>query len=142
LRRANAGLAAVLTVALLANLLQAGVARKRPNRGFDDDRPWSHLRFDRPFAGGVEAANVGFPSGEAATGFALAIVMTRVWRRGRWAFAAAAILAALARFLPGKHYVSDVAGSWVLAVLVAGPVFDAALVAQSRLVVLLRHKKR
>jgi membrane-associated phospholipid phosphatase len=81
------------------------------------------LVFKAPGSELLRKHEVSFPSGEAATGFALACVLTRLFPRGRPAFYAGGSLAALARLVNGAHYVSDVAAGAMLGVLVAGAVF-------------------
>jgi len=102
LRYANAALVGVLTAALLVNVAQGAIGRLRPNTG---DSQWA---FAEPLEGLTQGMPSGFPSGEAATAFAMAVTLSRAWPRGgRW-FYALAFLASLARVLPGMHYLTDV----------------------------------
>lgn len=105
---ANAALLTVLPAAFAANLAQDTLGRYRPNQAE------SHLAFAPPFAGLQALASggsepVGFPSGEAATSLALALVLSRCFPRGRVVFYTVAGLVCLERCLHGKHYLSDVA---------------------------------
>lgn len=95
--------AVVAVTALLANVLQAAVGRLRPNRA---DTP---LAFVAPFSQLWTKQEVCFPSGEAATAFALAAALTHLHPRGRPWWYLAATLAAVARLVNGAHYLSDVA---------------------------------
>jgi undecaprenyl-diphosphatase len=118
LRSATAGLLSVLSVAVVTRVLQMGIGRLRPNCSD------SHLSFIVPFSSVSRGAGVGFPSGEAATGFALAWVLGHLWPRGKPWFYAAAALAAYARLLPGMHYLSDVSAGALLGVMLAAAVYD------------------
>ena len=121
-RRWPSAAAAVITVALVAlvaNLLQAGIGRARPNAS----ESGSHLEFHTPFVGLWRDAPDGLPSGEAASAFAIAFVAARLLGGpGRWVYAAA-LLAAAARWLPGMHYLSDVTAGAAVAVLLAAFVY-------------------
>jgi membrane-associated phospholipid phosphatase len=112
-RLTTAALAAVLLTALLANAAQAAIGRVRPNQA-----P-SHLTFVRPFSQLWTKQEVCFPSGEAATAFALACALTSLYPRGRVVFYAAGTLAAVSRLVNGAHYISDVAAGALLGVLLA-----------------------
>jgi undecaprenyl-diphosphatase len=116
----SAAFAAVLLTALLANAAQTAIGRVRPNRA-----P-SHLTFVPPFSQLWTKQEVCFPSGEAATAFALAGVLTRLYRRGRVLFYAASALAAVSRLVNGAHYVSDVAAGALLGALLADACFRLA----------------
>lgn len=104
---------AVAIAALAANIAQGAIGRLRPNQGS------SPLAFTRPFAELLNKENVSFPSGEAATAFALACALTRLLPRGRPVFYAAGVLAAVARLANGAHYVSDVVAGALVGVLIA-----------------------
>lgn len=119
-RVANAALIAVLAAALVANVAQGAIGRLRPNRSE------GHLRFAKPFSRFFEKGKVSLPSGEAATAFALAGVLTRLFPRGMRAFYTAGTLAAAARLVNGAHYLSDVAAGAMLGTLVGGAIFSLA----------------
>jgi membrane-associated phospholipid phosphatase len=100
--------ALVAAAAVLANVLQAAIGRVRPNRAE------THLAFVAPFSQLWTKQEVCFPSGEAATAFALAAALTHRHPRGRWWWYVAATLAAAARLVNGAHYLSDVAAGATL----------------------------
>jgi len=103
--------------ALLANVAQGAIGRLRPNQAA------SALTFAPPFSELLTKERVCFPSGEAATAFALACVAARFLPRWRAAFYAIAGLTAAARLVNGAHYVSDVVAGAVFGVVVAGLLF-------------------
>ncbi len=74
---ATAGLVAVVVAATLANVAQRAIGRLRPNRAE------SHLTFTQPAHALFRRAPVSFPSGEAATAFALASALSRLFARWR-----------------------------------------------------------
>lgn len=109
-----ARLAVVLAVtAGLANVLQAAIGRMRPNQAD------SHLAFKPLFSELFTKLEVSFPSGEAATAFALAWVMTQFLPRWWIVFYGLAGLTAAARLVNGAHYLSDVAAGGIFGVLMA-----------------------
>lgn len=59
------------------------------------------------------------PSGHATTAFALVLILTSYFPRGRWVWRAAGLLLACSRVVVNAHYVSDI----LAASLVAGAVF-------------------
>lgn len=115
-----AGALAVTAAALLANLAQGAIGRVRPNQAHD------HLAFAPPLSQLFTKDAVSFPSGEAATAFALAWVMTRLFPRWRAAFYAAAVAASAARLVNGAHYLSDLAAGALLGTALAAGVHWAA----------------
>lgn len=119
---AQAALAGVLAAALTANIAQQAIGRIRPNQA---DSQWA---FTAPFAHGLfDRAEVCFPSGEAGTAFGLAVVLALCFPRLRVIFHAIAVLVALARVLPGNHYVSDVVAGAMLGVVLGRWAFRATL---------------
>lgn len=75
----------------------------------------------RPFAADATVAVVGgrpgsaaFPSGHASTAFAGAIIVSRMWRRGRVLLWALAALIACSRVYLGVHYPLDILGGAAL----------------------------
>ena len=114
-----AALLAVVVVGLLANVAQGAIGRLRPNQAD------THLAFVPPFTELLTKQRVSFPSGEAATGLALACVLSRLFPRWRLVFYAGGTLAAAARLINGAHYLSDVAAGGLFGVLVADLVFHA-----------------
>jgi membrane-associated phospholipid phosphatase len=103
----------VVVAAGLAHLAQGAIGRYRPNQAD------GHLAFAPPLSRVLDKTDVGFPSGEATTAFALATVLTMLFPAGRWAFYAAGTLAALTRLVNGAHYFSDVVGGALLGSVVA-----------------------
>ena len=114
-----AALLAVMVAGLLANVAQGTIGRLRPNQAD------THLAFVPPFTELLTKQRVSFPSGEAATGLALACVLSRLFPCWRLVFYVGGTLAAVARLINGAHYVSDVAAGGLFGVLVAGLVFRA-----------------
>ena len=98
---------AVLLTALAANVDQAAIGRLRPNQA-----P-THLAFVRPFSQLWAKQEVCFPSGEAATAFALACVLAGLYPRGRVLFFLLGALAAVSRLVrcTRKSY-SSVSAGW------------------------------
>jgi membrane-associated phospholipid phosphatase len=115
--RYTAALLGVVAAALLSNLAQGAIGRLRP------DQADTHLAFKPAFTGLLARHKVSFPSGEAAGGFGLACVLTRLWPRWKPAFYAAGVLAGLARLVNGAHYLSDVVAGALVGVLVSDAVF-------------------
>lgn len=107
----------VAGTALLANVAQGAIGRLRPNQAE------THLAFTQPFTELLTKERVSFPSGEAATAFALACVLSHLLPRWKAAFYAAATLTAVARLVNGAHYVSDVAAGALLGALLADLTF-------------------
>lgn len=100
--------AAVAVSGILANLIKLAVGRARPNLFLSDGaygfEPW-HLDSDLR----------GFPSGHAATVFALAFAVAVIrpgWRLPSLAFA---IVIAATRVVVNAHYLSDVIGGLLVA---------------------------
>lgn len=104
---------AVALTALLANVAQGAIGRLRPNQAD------SHLAFTRPFEELLTKQRVCFPSGEAATAFAVACALTHLLPRWKIPCYAAAAVAAIARLVNGAHYISDVAAGALFGVLAA-----------------------
>lgn len=121
-RSANIALVSVMCAALVADFAQAAIGRLRP------DQADGQLAFTTPLVSLIERQGVCFPSGEAATAFALACVLSRLYPGGRAVFYACAVCTAGARLMNGAHFLSDVAagamagviiGRWVFAYLAA-----------------------
>lgn len=66
---------------------------------------------------GYGAAWQSMPSGHAATAVGLAIALSVAYPRGRWLFAAFAVLAAVQRLQANAHFLSDVLAAAALALL-------------------------
>ena len=86
---------------LLAKVIKEIVARGRPAAFLTD----INLR--------PEWEGLGFPSGHAAIGFAIAVVLTlALTRPWRWAVWSVAVIAGLLRMYTGAHLPLDVVGGW------------------------------
>lgn len=119
--RLTFGLVACVSAGLACALLKMIVGRLRPNQ-----TTWgSHLEFLPPLQGFSGDAAMSFPSGEATAAFALAMVLTILYPRGRCLFFGLATVAAVSRLLKAAHYLSDVAAGAMLGTLVAAWVFRA-----------------
>lgn len=112
-------IAAVLLAGLGANLVKLLVARDRPTAA-----DLSQADAVGTFAGWLPLAHNGslhqsFPSAHTATAVGLALMLSALYPRGRWLFAALAISVAAQRVLGSAHYLSDVlagaAVGWFLA---------------------------
>lgn len=73
-----------------------------------------------------EADFHSFPSGHAATSFALAAVLAARYPSAAWVFYLLAALVAAGRVLGGSHYLSDVLGGAILGLLVGMPLAETA----------------
>ncbi len=114
-RRATAAaylFSAVAVSGILANLIKLLVGRARPNpflhEGIYGFHPW-HLDADLR----------GFPSGHATTVFALAFAFTMIQPRWRFPAFAFAIVIAATRVVINAHFLSDIVGGMVVALLTA-----------------------
>ena len=112
MRAALLGLLVAAATGLIANVAQAVIGRARPNQAA------SHLHFE-PFAHLLDKQGVSFPSGEAATAFAFAVVLSALLPRWRAVFFVCATLGAVARLVNGAHYVSDIAAGALLGAALA-----------------------
>jgi membrane-associated phospholipid phosphatase len=107
---------------LLANLLKMLVARTRPGAfGFQS------LDFADTFGQWLPLLQAGsplqsFPSAHTATATAFAVTLSWLYPRGRWLFAALAVLVGMQRIQGAAHFLSDVAfgaaAGWLAALLV------------------------
>lgn len=116
--RAVVAAVTVLAVALAANLLQDIIGRARPNQSVS---AWDFFTRGAAAPGWFFREGVGFPSGEAATGFALAFVLWREFPRFGRFFLTLAALVLVSRALFGMHYLSDVMAGALFALAVAPP---------------------
>jgi membrane-associated phospholipid phosphatase len=102
---------------LLADVIKLCVGRQRPFMT-DLDTPVSQTflgcRLNLTSDDGVQS----FPSAHAATAAGLAIALAVLYPRGRWLFAALAMLAAFQRLEVEAHYLSDVLAGASLGCLV------------------------
>ena len=115
------GAAAVLLSGILTQILKHLLGRPRPRLGL----PLWH------FAGPTWNADFhSFPSGHAATSFALAAVLAACFPRAAWLFYLLAALDAAGRVVGGSHYLSDILGGAILGLMVGFP-----------LVEMIRHRK-
>ena len=75
---------------------------------------------DRPRPHGAhQRSNASFPSGHAASAFALAVVFARRWKRAAIAFWLLAAIVAFSRMYLDRHYLSDVVVAAVIGVTCA-----------------------
>ncbi len=107
---------AVLASGMVTNVIKMCVARFRPrsypgegllhvSSVFDTFHGWfPFLQFDAAVLGSKYQS---FPSAHTATGFALAIGLSRMYGRAWWWFSFLAVMIALQRVETGAHYVSD-----------------------------------
>jgi membrane-associated phospholipid phosphatase len=107
-----------LGAGMAANGLKLLVARWRP-RQFDFAGTVQDT-FGRVLAFGAGgSAQQSFPSAHAATAVGLTIALSWLYPRGRWLFAALAVLVVCQRVESGAHYLSDalvgLAIGWVVA---------------------------
>ncbi len=111
-------LAMSLGAGMAANWLKLLVGRVRPHCfDFPGTVQDTFVRWLPLGAGG--SARQSFPSAHTATAVGLAIALAWLYPRGRWLFAAMAVLVACQRILSGAHYCSDtlagMAVGWVFA---------------------------
>ena len=104
--------ATVAVAGIVTNLIKILIGRARPNpflhEGIYGFHPW-HLDADLR----------GFPSGHATTVFALAFALTMIQPRWRYPAFAFAIVIAATRVVINAHFLSDIVGGMVVALLTA-----------------------
>ncbi len=109
-------LGAVLASGASTNIIKLCVSRLRPrsypgeglvqvSSVFDTFHGWFPLLQSDAAAFGSKYQS--FPSAHTATGFALAVGLSRMYGRGWWWFSFLAVLIALQRVETGAHYLSD-----------------------------------
>ena len=103
---------------LVTDLIKSQVARVRP-RSLDFATVHTTLgTFATP--AGVGGSNLhSFPSGHSAVAAGLACTLAVLYPRGRWLFAALAVLACCQRVVASAHYPSDVAWGAAIGIVVA-----------------------
>ncbi len=112
-RRGIGGGAAVAAAGLLDQLVKNVLCRARPNAA-DAGAFFSGFPcFPAPYA------LASFPSGHAATAFALAAVLSRWYPRWSGVWLGLAVAVGWSRIVLGSHFPSDVLGGAVLGVAVA-----------------------
>ena len=102
--------AAVAVAGIVTNLIKILIGRARPNpflqEGIYGFHPW-HLDADLR----------GFPSGHATTVFALAFALTMIRPHWRFPAFAVAMVIAATRVIVNAHFLSDIVGGMVVALL-------------------------
>ena len=100
-------LAGAWLAGMAANVVKLMIVRTRPHHFHFEGDVWSTFGQWMPM---ISAGSRGqsFPSGHTATAFGLAIVLTWLYPRGRYAFMILASLVACQRIASGSHYLSDV----------------------------------
>jgi membrane-associated phospholipid phosphatase len=111
-REAMLLLLAALSTSLLTSLFKGIAGRARPYEFIENGGTWSLLH------GFGNSAYGSFPSAHATSAFAMSAVLSKVYRRGRWVFYAAAALCAVSRVIDLQHYISDIIigaalGAWL-----------------------------
>jgi membrane-associated phospholipid phosphatase len=97
---ARAAVAVLLPLNAVVEVTKRGVGRTRPDREHDPD-------------------NASFPSSHAANAAALAVVLSRRWRRGMPWFVIAAAVVSWSRIYLNRHFLSDVLCGVMIGVAVA-----------------------
>lgn len=106
-RRSLFVFAAIVTSGLTVDLLKGVVARWRPIAFFADPSQYGFAFFK------IGYKHNSFPSGHAATAWAVACALTLLYPRLRVLWIGAAALVAASRVIVGAHYPGDVlAGAW------------------------------
>jgi membrane-associated phospholipid phosphatase len=104
-------LAITLAAGLTADVLKLLLARTRPNSFFTSgtatDTVWETFGQWLPLSH-AGSAHQSFPSGHMAAAFGLTAALIWLYPRGRWLFAAFAVLAGCQRMSSGSHFLSDV----------------------------------
>jgi membrane-associated phospholipid phosphatase len=104
--------ATVALSGILTNLIKLAVGRSRPKQlvidGYYDFQPW-HLDADLR----------AFPSGHATTMFAMAFAIAMIRPPWRWPAFVFAIVISATRVIINAHYLSDVIGGLVVALVTA-----------------------
>lgn len=123
---------------LAANALKLIVARQRPHaflqqavaatRGVGDTflglLPHASQQFPEPGSHTIQS----FPSAHTATAVAFAFALSWRYPRGKWLFAAFAMLAAFQRIVVGAHYLSDTLVGAAVAASFVGILFERRVV--------------
>jgi membrane-associated phospholipid phosphatase len=98
---------AVLLAGLGADVCKLIIARARP-RSFDLNTASIWDTFGRLFPiDTIQSHGQGFPSAHTATAAAFAVMLAWAYPRGRWLFAALAVMVALQRVETCAHFLSD-----------------------------------
>lgn len=102
----------IAAAGLTADLIKSLVGRFRPKLFFRDGAyGFDFLHF--------QADYLSFPSGHAATAFALATALTLLWPRHVAAYVLLALLVGASRVLSNAHWLSDVVGGALIGILMA-----------------------
>lgn len=106
-----------------ANVLKMLVARTRPNAVVGEIVGWDTFQTWFPLLT-TDRTGQSFPSGHMATATGLAVGLATLYPRGRWLFAAFAVLAGCQRIESGAHFPSDVLWGAAVGLLVGTAVMQ------------------
>jgi undecaprenyl-diphosphatase len=112
------GFAAVVVSGILSQVIKHLMGRPRPRLGL------SPLELIGPT---LNSDFTSFPSGHAATSFALAAVLAYFYPRGAWLIFLAAAWVGVGRIASGSHFLSDVLGGAVLGLMTGLPLAYGAM---------------
>lgn len=100
-------LAMSLGAGLAANVVKMTIARTRPHHFAFAGDVWTTFGQWLPLTG-ADSSGQSMPSAHTATAVGLAVGLAWLFPRGRWLFAAMAVLVGCQRIQGGAHYPSDV----------------------------------
>lgn len=118
---------------IAVNLIKLMVGRLRPRKleftsVWDSFQGWIPSLWEGNLRTALDSSVQSFPSGHAATATAagLAVVLSLYYPRGRWLFAAFAVLACVQRLQENAHFLSDTLAGAAVGCLIAGLCCDPA----------------
>jgi lipid A 4'-phosphatase len=103
---------AIAVSGLTTDLIKFLLGRTRPSLFFGDQAQFGFGFFQ------TAGAYTSFPSGHSTTVFAIATILTLIWRPGMPIYAAGAILVGVSRVITGAHWPSDVVAGAFIGVVV------------------------